>query len=222
MAKLQLSLKEKIWVVKQMYRLEYPVNVQRLWCKENNNNPPHRNTIRSLINKFEQTGSVLNDDAPSRPIAVTDQATKDEVSSILEEEPQMSTRRTSAQMNISRSSVRHIYKSLGYKAYILRLVHELNEDDFDRRIEYCETFLALLQREPDVIHRVIWSDEAIFKLNGVINRHNSICWATQNPNVTWEQSMEGASLTVCVCWYLVSWCDWTLFFQWYSHGPKLP
>ena len=113
MAKLQLSLKEKIWVVKQMYRLEYPVNVQRLWCKENNNNPPHRNTIRSLINKFEQTGSVLNSNPSGRPISITDQNTKDEVSSILEEEPQTSTRRMSVRMGISRSSVLSIYKSFG-------------------------------------------------------------------------------------------------------------
>lgn len=72
----------------------------------------------------------------------------------------------------------------------------LNEDDFDRRVEYCETFLTLLQSDPDLIHRVIWSDEAIFKLDGNINRHNSTYWATQNPNIKWEQSMESAGLTV--------------------------
>ena len=85
---------------------------------------------------------------------------------------------------------------MGYKAYIPRLIHELNEDDFDRRVEYCETFLSLLQSEPDLIQRVIWSDEAIFKLNEHINRHNSTYRATQNPNVTWEQPMEAAGLTV--------------------------
>jgi hypothetical protein len=53
-----------------------------------NNNPPHRNAIRLLMNKFEQTGSVLNIDPPGRPVSVADQATKDEISSILEEEPQ--------------------------------------------------------------------------------------------------------------------------------------
>ncbi|CAF2482543.1 unnamed protein product [Rotaria sp. Silwood2] len=138
------------------------------------NNPPDRKTIRSLMNKFEQTGSVLNSDPPDRSISVTDQTTRDEVSSILEEEPQTSTRQMSSDLNISRSSIRHIYKALGYKSYIPRLVHELNEDDFERRVEYCETFLFLLQNEPDLIHRVIWSDKAVFKPNGHINRHNSV------------------------------------------------
>ena len=56
MARRQLDVKEKIWIVKHMYRLEYPINVQRLWSKEINNNPPHRDTIRLLMKKFEETG----------------------------------------------------------------------------------------------------------------------------------------------------------------------
>ena len=173
-----------------MYRLEYPINVQRLWSKKINNNPLDRKTIRSLMNKFGHTGSALNIGLPSRPVSVTDQATKDEVSSILKEEPRTSISQMSTDLNISRSSVRRIYKSMGFKPYIPRLVHELNEDDFDRRIEYCETFVSLMEDEPDLIHRVIWSDEAVFKLNGHINRHNSVYWATQNPTVTIDQTMQ--------------------------------
>lgn len=196
MARRQLSLNEKTWIIKHMYRLEYPVNVQRLWSKEMNNNPPDRKTIRSLLNKFEQTGSVLNIDPPGRPVSVTDEDAKDKVLSVLEREPQTSPRRMSVELNVSRSSIQRIYKSLGFKPYIPRLVHALNEDDYDRRVEYCETFLSLLQNESDLIHRVIWSDEASFKLNGHINRHNSVYWATENPNITWEQTAQAEGFTV--------------------------
>ena len=182
-----------------MYRLEYPINVQRLWCNEINNSPPHRDTIRLLMNKFEQIGSVLNIDPPGRPISVTDQSTKDQVSSILKKESQTLPRRMSSELNISRTSVQRIYKSMGFKPYVPRLVHELNEDDYDRRVEYCETFLSLLRNEPDLISRVMWSDEAIFRLNGHINRHNSTYRATENPNVTWEQTMQAEGLTVWAC-----------------------
>ena len=130
MAQRQLSLKEKIWIVKHMYRLEYPSNVQRLWCKEINSNPPHRNTIRLLMDKFEQTGSVFNIDPPGRPISITSQTTKDEVCLTLDKEPRTSTSQMSLQLNISRSSVQRMNKSMRYKAYIPRLVHELTEDDF--------------------------------------------------------------------------------------------
>ncbi|CAF2373695.1 unnamed protein product [Rotaria sp. Silwood2] len=97
MARRQLSVNEKTWIVKHMYLLEYPINVQRLWSKGINNNPPDRKTIRLLMNKFEQTGSVLNIDPPGRPVSVTDQPTKDEVSSILEKEPRTSTRQMSSE-----------------------------------------------------------------------------------------------------------------------------
>ena len=81
-----------------------------------------------------------------------------------------------------------------FKPYILRLVHELNEDDSDRRIEYCETFLSLLEDDSGLMYRAIWSDEAVFKLNGYINRHNSVYWASQNPDVTIDQTMQAEGL----------------------------
>ena len=56
---------------------------------------------------------------------------------------------------------------MDYKPDTPRLVYELNEDDFDRRLECCETLLSFLHSEPDLIYRIIWSDEAIFKLNGL-------------------------------------------------------
>lgn len=71
--------------------------MQRLCCKEINNNPSHRNTIRLLMSKFEQTGSVLNIKPPGRPISVTDHRLKDEVSSILKKEPRTLTHRMSLQ-----------------------------------------------------------------------------------------------------------------------------
>ncbi len=58
---------------------------------------------------------------------------------------------------------------------MLRLAHELNEDDYDKWIEFCETFLSLLDEELDLINHFMWFDEATFKLNGQSNRHNSMC-----------------------------------------------
>ncbi len=64
MPRRQLSVNKRTWIVKHMYQLEYPLNMQMLWSKEINNNPPDRKTIASLLKKFEQTGSVLNIDSP--------------------------------------------------------------------------------------------------------------------------------------------------------------
>jgi hypothetical protein len=77
-----------------------------------------------------------------------------------------------------------------------RLVHELNEHDYYRRIEFCEIFLSHLGEEPDLVNHIIWSDEASFKLNGNVNRHNLVYWATQNTHVTWEHAMQAKGITV--------------------------
>lgn len=102
----------------------------------------------------------------------------------------------STDLNISMASVRRMYKSMGFKPYVPRLIHELNEDDFDRRIEYCDILLSLLKDDADLIYHVIWSDEAVFKLNGHVNRYNSVYWATQNPNVTIDQTIQAEGLIV--------------------------
>ena len=41
-------------------------------------------------------------------------------------------------------------------------VREFNEDDNDRRIEFCETLLSLLNADPDLINHLIWSDKVPF------------------------------------------------------------
>ncbi len=95
MARRQFTISEKVWIVKNMYRLEYPINVQRLWRKEMENGPPTRPTIHAIMNKFEQIGSVLDIHPPGRPVSITDQNTIDQASEILSEQPQTSTRRIS-------------------------------------------------------------------------------------------------------------------------------
>ena len=37
---------------------------------------------------------------------------------------------------------------------------------------------------------ILWTDEAIFHLNGTVNRHNAITWATQNPHVYIERDTQ--------------------------------
>jgi hypothetical protein len=39
---------------------------------------------------------------------------------------------------------------------------------------------------PDLI---VWSDEVTFKLNGTVNSHNCVYWATENPNIMEEQAL---------------------------------
>ncbi|GFR23221.1 DUF4817 domain-containing protein [Trichonephila clavata] len=44
-------------------------------------------------------------------------------------------------------------------------------------------------RKPGFMGSIIWSDEAQFKLNGTVNRHNCVYWGEENPNITIEKAV---------------------------------
>ncbi|GFS52141.1 DUF4817 domain-containing protein [Nephila pilipes] len=44
-------------------------------------------------------------------------------------------------------------------------------------------------REPGFMGSIIWSDEAQFKLNGTVNRHNCVYWCEENPHITIEKAV---------------------------------
>jgi len=54
--------------------------------------------------------------------------------------------------------------------YIPILLLAMNEDDTDRRLEYCEWFEGMMRHDEAFAGKVVWSDEAQFKLNGTVNR----------------------------------------------------
>jgi hypothetical protein len=95
-----------------------------------------------------------------------------------------------------------------------RLLKMLTEDDFDRRVEFSEWCLIRCEAEPDFPRRILWADEASFKLNGRINRHDSVCWSDFNPHeVIWEElnvrCLFGQAFGVAA--------SWVLTFLWYCN-----
>ena len=92
----------------------------------------------------------------------------------------------SRSLGISRSSVLRILLGRGIQPYISRLIHALHSRDNDRIIQFEEKFLdtiRMIGEDETILDRVWWSDEAIFKLNGTINRHNCVYGNLENPRM---------------------------------------
>ena len=69
-------------------------------------------------------------------------------------------------------------------------------------MEFCEKWISKLDTDPDLAMHVVWSDESIFKLNGTVNRHNSVYWASENPNLRYEAEMNAPGVCVWAgIWY---------------------
>jgi hypothetical protein len=56
--------------------------------------------------------------------------------------------------------------------------------------------LIRCEAEADFPRRILWTDEASFKLNGRINRHNSVYWIDSNPHEVIQEELNVPSLTV--------------------------
>ena len=100
-----------------------------------------------------------------------------------------SLRQCSCEIGIEKSSVHRILRVQKWKPYIPRLVHALNEDNADRRLQFCERFLHKCDEREDFQDSLICLDEAAFKLNGTINRHNCVYWANENQNIVEEKTV---------------------------------
>lgn len=96
--------------------------------------------------------------------------------------PHATLRSTATEVGISKSSVRNVLKKHKFHPYKVQLHQEMNEDDPDRRLQFCEQLLMEINNNNNYISQVCFSDEAAFSLHGVVNRHNCRYWSDVNPH----------------------------------------
>jgi transposase len=178
-----LSSSEKIEIVKWYAIYHNAAEVARQFQYRYDQIPPSRKHILDLVRKFDETGNVQDAVISGRPISVSTDENKEHVRAALEESPDTSTRRASLELNLSRNSLRRMMKELGLKPYRPQLLHALNDDDPDRHCEFADIFLNLLADNSSLPNRIIWTDEATFKLNGHVNRHNFFYYVVENPHI---------------------------------------
>ena len=110
--------------------------------------------------------------------------------------PQKSTKQCPRETGVSRTSIQCILKTARWKVFIPRLLHALNEDNPDRRVQYCEWFQNMVQEDEEFVRKMVWSDEAQFKLKGTVNQHNCVYWAPENPHVHVQKEVNLLDLKV--------------------------
>ena len=152
--------------------------------------------ISKLIAKFEASGSLKDAPRSGRPKTATGCDQEEELSRSLLQSPQKSSRRLSIELGISQSSVMRLMRAKKLYLYIPRLFHALHDGDTDRRVELAEDINALIEIDESFLDKIWWSDEAMFKLNGRINRHNCVYWAASNPRIIIEREVNLPGVTV--------------------------
>lgn len=177
-------LTERIAMVRMYYELRSARAVTRRWADTFLTVPPHHKIVMRNVEKFEETGNVLmRHKAHSRNV-VTPETLQNVADLVVAHEGRpLSVRSGAAQLGLSAKSYHRALQEGQLKCYRPQLVVDLSDDDYDRRMQHCEVWLQKFAEEPQVINRIMWSDEAEFRMNGHLNKHNCCYWGYNNPKV---------------------------------------
>ena len=159
-----LSLQCRIFLIEEIFKNsgEYSQNVQQAFIHKFQSVPvPHRNTVRRLIKKFRETGSVADASRAGRPKVLTEVKVT-EIAAKIEASPKKSIRRLSQQADVSYGSVHKALKKLLHlKPYKVTQVHELKEPDKCKRMRYCQWLRDFVEEHgEDIFDHTFFTDEA--------------------------------------------------------------
>ena len=111
-----------------------------------------------------------------------------------------SIRRISREMDVPKSTVHDILISEKFHPYKLQILNHLTEDDPDRRMQMCEWFSGqLFINDRFSEDFILFSDEAMFYVNGEVNRHNVRYWSQSNPRWFDPSKQQGGQKVMVWC-----------------------
>jgi hypothetical protein len=89
----------------------------------------------------------------------------------IERSPHRSARRHSVSLGLSEASVRPIlHKDFHFCPYKIQVNHALHERDYVSRVNFCQTFLQLINQNQELVNNLLMSDESHFHLSGLTNK----------------------------------------------------
>lgn len=142
---------------------------------------PSATGISKMLEKIRATGSVFNRPKSGRPRSATNEANEVMVIGSVYMKTQQSLREVALDTGNSMTSVWRILKRHKFHPYGVKLVQELKEADFGKRLDFCEMMDVKL-RDPNFLKNICFSDESTFHLTGYVNRHNCRYWCQENPH----------------------------------------
>lgn len=163
---------------------------------------PTERTIRRLITKFENTGSVSDQTVPVRRRTARSIENIEAVRQSVRNNPSQSISRRAQELDFSWGTTwRILHMDLKLHPYKVVLTQELKPNDHRLRRFFAEWALEQLEVDPDFGRKIIFSDEAHFWMNGYVNKQNCRIWSEENPREIYERPLHPTKVTVwCAFW----------------------
>lgn len=139
--------------------------------------PIHTYDIKNMIKRLKNTAMLYTSSEAKQlckkcnksPI---NQEDTDKVLHTLNENPHSSVSRTSLITGVPEYLTYKIMKRRGLFPYKMSVMQQLNDNDFTMRMQMCHFFIEKFSQDPDFHKKIIFSDEALFHVNGTFNRQN--------------------------------------------------
>jgi hypothetical protein len=183
--------------------------------------PPIRLIISCICDRFEADGTVhdVHKQRSGKPCIATSPTSSAMVFQQFTWPPQKATEQCAHESGISRSSVKHVLKRAKWKVDIARLLHVVNEDKPDWRVQFCEWFQHMVHEDEEFLSKIVWSDEATFKLNGTV----TLCSILGSRKSTHSHGQGGQfTRTYRLVWFVIQGFNWTVLFWRNSYWPCVP
>uniref|UniRef100_A0A1B6LFJ8 DUF4817 domain-containing protein n=1 Tax=Graphocephala atropunctata TaxID=36148 RepID=A0A1B6LFJ8_9HEMI len=160
-----------------------------------------RKVFQRLADCVRETGNVQPDHNKGKTIIrpVRDDRAPEVLAAVQLNPRDSSSRRVALDAGISQSSVIRILKDGRMHPYRMSLHQELHDDDYLQRTNFCLWARDKLHEDEHFFRKVLWCDEATFRSNGEVNRHNMRFWAYENPH--WMREVDNQRY-----WTLNTWC----------------
>jgi hypothetical protein len=192
---MHLSKEQRIFVVLLCgYRLNFSGMQKEFHAKFGFK--PHRLTLKRIKEKFLSTGSVEHKKGAGRPKNVRSQQNVSRVLDSIQNNGKQSLQEMSSRLGIQKSSIYRILKENNFKAYKMKKIQELKEGDPENRYAFFQWYNDKNEKKKNFSEKVIWTDEAGFRLNRNGNVQNVRMWAQHNPYFTVERKMKSKTLYV--------------------------
>lgn len=191
---------QRVFAVTAYIECKSIVNVQRMFRREYNierhGRIPSRNTILRWVEKWQTAGTICNKFVgPSRTVRTAENIAM--IRNAVQKSPTRSAVRQAAALGISSRTFRRIvHNDLNFHPYKIQIVHHITHADTNARLDFCRQFITVLNENPNVLSKLIMSDEAHFHLSGYVNKQNFRYWSAEQPMQMHEQPLHSQKVTV--------------------------
>lgn len=122
----------------------------------------------------------MNDTGRNRTIRTVD--FEEAVLQHFNENPTTSTRLAANMLDTNHMSVFRVLKEYKLHPYHIQKVHALIPEDYPQRINFCQWALNKIRVSPNFLNKVLFTDEASFSRDGILNSRNRHVWEYDNPH----------------------------------------